>query len=105
MSNEIKVFKMINGEEIIAEQFNVFGDTIELKNPAQIVLQKAAQGVGVALAPYMPYADGNVSIYKNSLSATCVPTTDLVNEYNRIFGSGIVVPPAGTILTPTTTLR
>jgi len=100
--NDIQVFKMINGEEIIGEVFNVFGDCFEITEPAQILLQRDPKtgGVGVAIAPYMPYADGNVRIYKSAIGSSCKPSSDLVNEYNRIFGAGIIVPPAQGIITP-----
>jgi len=102
MSNDIKVFKMINGEEIIGQVFIAFGDHFEIKEPAQIVLQRDPKsgGVGVAIAPYMPYADGNVDIYKSAIGSSCIPSKDLVNEYNRIFGAGIIVPPAQSIIAP-----
>jgi len=43
MSNDIKVFKMINGEEIIGQVFIAFGDHFEIKEPAQIVLQRVRE--------------------------------------------------------------
>lgn len=95
----VKVYKMINGEEIIGEVFNVYAEMIELKEAAQIILQRDAQsgGVGVALAPYMPYAAGNVKFYKNAIMAEVEPTQDLANEYNRVFGSGIQIAPASAL--------
>jgi hypothetical protein len=95
---KVKVFKMINGEELIAEIFNYYDSTVELKNPAQIILQRTESGgMGVGIAPYMPYASGNVSLYKNAIAADCEPDQNLVNEYNRIFGSGIQVAPASAL--------
>lgn len=92
--NDVKVFKMINGEEIIGELFNWKDGLYEVKNPAQIVLQKTEKGMGVAIAPYMPYADGNVTLYSNAIAADCKPDVNLVNEYHKIFGSGIQIAPA-----------
>lgn len=93
----VKVFKMINGEEIIGEMFNAYGDHHEIKNPAQIMLQRTEQGMGVGMAPYMPYATGNIKLYKNAIASECEPDQNLVNEYNRIFGSGIQVAPASAL--------
>lgn len=95
--NDIKVFKTINGEEIIAEVFNSFDRWYELKNPAQIILQRTETGMGVAIAPYMPYADGNVQLWKNAIAADCSPDINLKNEYNKIFGSGIQIAPASVL--------
>lgn len=94
----VKVFKMINGEDIMGEIFNSeMMDPIELKNPSQIVLQRTETGMGVALAPYMPFADGNVKIHKHAIASECIPDQNMVNEYNRIFGSGIQVAPASAL--------
>ena len=94
---KVKVFKMINGEEIIGEVFNQYDRDIELKNPAQIMLQRTEQGMGVALMPYMPYCDGNISFNKHSIVATGEPSKNMINEYNRIFGAGIQVAPASAL--------
>lgn len=93
----VKVFKLINGEEILSEIFNVFSEHFELKNPATIMVQQTAQGVGVGLAPYMPYASGNVSLYKNAIASEADADQKMVNEYSRIFGSGIQIASAGSV--------
>jgi hypothetical protein len=88
---KIKVFKLINGEEIIAEIFNNFDRHIELKAPAQIVMQQTKDGVGVALAPYMPYVNGNVDLHRHSIASSGIPDVKMENEYSRLFGSGIQI--------------
>ena len=97
--NDVVAYKLINGEDVIAEKFNGFADHFELKNPAQIVLQRTETGMGVALAPFMPYAVGNIKLMKNAISAECIPDQNTINEYNRIFGSGIQVAPASVLAT------
>ncbi len=93
----IRVFKLINGEEIIAEIFNNFDKVIELKSPATIVIQQTQQGVGVGLMPYMPYATGNVNLHRTAIASDAEPDQKMVNEYNRIFGSGIQIAPASAL--------
>ena len=88
---KIKVFKLINGEELIAEIFNNFDQTIELKSPAQIVMQQTKDGVGVALAPYMPYATGNIHLHRQAIASSGIPDVKMENEYSRLFGSGIQI--------------
>ena len=97
MSN-VKVFKLINGEELISEIHNVYHDHFELKNPANIMLQPTQNGqMGVGIAPYMPYADGNVKLYKSAIASEAIPEQSMINEYNRIFGSGIEVVSASAL--------
>lgn len=87
----IKVYKLINGEELIAEIFNHYDTHIELKSPAQIVMQQTKEGVGVALAPYMPYASGNIELHRQAIASSATPDVKMENEYSRLFGSGIQI--------------
>lgn len=93
----VKIYKMINGEDIIGEEVKADSTNYEIKAPAQIVLQQTEKGMGVAIAPYMPYASGNINLYYSAIAAECVPDQNMVNEYNRIFGSGIQVAPASAL--------
>ena len=86
----IKVFKLMNGEEIISKS-KVIGGGFLLEDPAAIVIQQTAKGVGVALAPYMPYATSEITLYASAIISESSPNLDMENEYNRIFGSGIQV--------------
>jgi len=94
---KIKVFKMINGEELIGEIFNNYADYIELKAPAQIVMQQTKEGVGVAMAPYMPYATGNIQLHRQAIASSGIPDVKMENEYSRLFGSGIQIASAGSV--------
>lgn len=93
----VKVWKMINGEELIGDVVSSFDQFIEVKNPAQIILQKTDQGVGVGLAPTMPYVDGNFKIIRTAVAIEGNPNQQMANEYNRLFGSGIQVVPASAL--------
>ena len=95
--NKIKVFKLISGEEIISEIHNPYSDYYELKAPATIMIQQTQQGVGVALMPYMPYSTGNVQLNKNAIASEAEPDIKMVNEYNRLFGSGIEIASASAL--------
>lgn len=93
----IVVFKIVSGEEIIGEVFNANGVVVEVKNSAVVMLQRTENGVGVALMPYLPYCDGNVSFYKTAIVAEGEPSQNMINEYNRIYGAGIQVAPASAL--------
>jgi hypothetical protein len=89
----VKIFKMINGEVIMADIVSEdFGQGHYVVNePASVMLQERDGGVGVGIAPYMPYAEGKVNIRMNAIAAEAEADQKLVNEYNRLFGSGIVI--------------
>lgn len=93
----IVVYKTVTGEELIGEVFNRYDSFIELKNPAQIILQRTEQGMGVGLAPYMPYVEGNLNLSRSAILAEGIPNQQMANEYNRIFGSGIQIAPASAL--------
>ena len=97
--SKVKVFKLINGEELISEVVNATSSSYELKNPATIMLQQTANGqMGVGIAPYMPYANGNVTLNWTAVAAEANPEQNMINEYNRIFGAGIEVVSASALV-------
>jgi hypothetical protein len=94
----VKVYKLISGEDIIAD-----GESDHLgyvfHNPALLVVQQTQDGrVGAAFAPFAPFAkDGKVRIFKDFVIGEIELDTKMVNEYNRIFGSGIMIAGADEI--------
>jgi hypothetical protein len=99
----IKVCKLVTGEDIIAD-IELDQQGYLFSNPAQIVVQQTQDGrVGAAFAPYAPYAkDGKVRIFGNAVIGEIEIDVKLINEYNRIFGSGIMIAGADEMLSLTT---
>ena len=94
----VKVFKMINGEELIAKVTQENDQVLVVDKPATIMVQQNEQGqVGVGLAPYMPYVSGKVFINRSAVASEGTPEIKMENEYSRIFGSGIEIASAGAI--------
>ena len=94
----IKVFKLISGEELISKcEVMDNGNDYMLESPASIMMQRTEQGVGVGLAPYMPYSTGRIRLHAGSISSSADVDIKMENEYNRLFGSGIQIAPAGSI--------
>ena len=94
--NDIKVFKLISGEELISK-CEMNGSDYLLDSPASIMMQRTEQGVGVGLAPYMPYSSGKITLHSGSIASSADVDVKMENEYNRLFGSGIQIAPAGSI--------
>lgn len=93
----IKVFKLINGEELISEVKKHSDGSYDLESPASIMMQPTAQGMGVGVAPYMPYANGNITLNGHAVAAVADADPKMENEYRRVFGSGIQIVPANAI--------
>lgn len=89
----VKIYKLVTGEEVIGEESTSDREGVSLKNPAIILMrQMPDEKFTVALAPYMAYAEfGTVHIHHRAIAADCEPSIQMVNEYNRIYGSGIEI--------------
>lgn len=83
--SEIRVFKALNGDDILAEVAEVKDTHYVVKNPAVLVLSETDQGMRVGLAPFMPYAKGNIALYASSVMAEATPDDSMVSEYKKIF--------------------
>ena len=97
-AGSIVIFKLVSGEEMIGEVFDYNDKALVVKNSAVVMLQRTEQGMGVALMPYMPYCDGNISFYRSALVAEGEPSQNMVNEYSRLYGSGIQIAPASALV-------
>lgn len=98
MSN-IKVIKLVSGEELVAEITSETETAVVLTNVVAAVLQRSQQTGGAALGfmPWMHAANGPFTIDKSKLICIAEVADEVKNGYNQIFGAGIVVPPQGLI--------
>lgn len=89
----IKCVRLTTGEEIIAD-VTEHEKGVTLSVPANIFMQPNGKGqVTVALMPLFPYAEKKEFVFPSSaIVVTFAPSKDLYNEYNRLFGSGLVIP-------------
>lgn len=95
--NNVKVIRIISGEELIGD-FEDTGDQIKLINVGVVSLVPTQTGVGISLYPFAPYAEeSSFSFKKDHVVTTFLPSTDLLNNYNRMFGSGIQIASASAL--------
>lgn len=92
----VRTFRLINGDVLIAKEDDTSAESetyLSVVNPAIIFLKSTADGkTDGVMSPYMPFAkDGRVKIYWASIAAECEPAEKLVNEYERLFGSGLEI--------------
>lgn len=67
---------------------------ISLKEPVQVVMQPTKDGPTIAFIPFLEYStDFKVGIKISMEDVLCMtePITELINQYNQIFGSGIEI--------------
>ena len=81
----VKIVKMINGEELIGE----YKDNV-ISNPVVMI---PVNNEKLAFNPWMPYAeDKDFTLKEDQVLIVATPSKTIANEYSKAFGSGIVVP-------------
>ena len=89
----VKIFKLMTGEEVVAEITNETDNSVSLKNCVASVLQPSRDGkLSFGFVPFGAMVDGDITIKKDKLLFTAAASDDLKNNYNSMFG-GIVTPP------------
>ena len=92
----VKLLRLKSGEDIVAEHvLGKIGQNITIENPAMIMPLSDGRGnqVQVGLAPWMPFsAEKRFDLPAEWVLILTEPAPDIVNNYNQVFGSGIVVP-------------
>ena len=101
----IKVFKLINNEEVLGEVESIDDDDIILNNPVGIAIvrdQKTGQP-SVGFAPFPTFADETpgqiVEFDLQHVIYSYVPATDFCKNYEQIFGLGLILPTEKQIIT------
>lgn len=91
----IKILKLTTGEELVGE-YSTSDENITLSNPCviQIVPSRSnPEQPMLALIPYAPYTqDQKISFNERSVVWQSNPVKELYNQYNSIFGSGLIMP-------------
>lgn len=94
----IKLIRLSTGEDLLGDvTINENADVV-VENPCMVYVRpnQNNSGASVGITKWMPYAANKEFIIDGKFVVTLAdPADDLKNEYNKIFGSGIVVAPAG----------
>jgi hypothetical protein len=100
----ILALKLITGEEILGEIESESETEFVLVNPVGIAVVRGKDGQpNVGFAPFPIHAEqkvgSTVALAKKNVVYSYVPAEDFINNYNQIFGSGIVLPPQKSLIT------
>ena len=83
----IKIIRLISGEELIGDWNR---ETNTITNPV-VMIPVAKDQLG--FQPWIPYSEEEKMILKEQhIIVILTPDAKLQNEYNRVYGSGLVVP-------------
>ena len=88
---EVKLIRVITGEEIIAELVDWSDGMITVKNG--LVVLPSAQGVGFApWATVISKDEPEITVKKTFIVYIAAVQDDVANKYNEMFGSKVIVP-------------
>ena len=94
----IMIVRFVAGEEILGDVEQVNDTTIKITNPTQInAMQNPQTGnMDVHMAPFAPLSSSRfVEISLTHVVCQYEPVVDVINKYNKVFGSRIVLPTGG----------
>ena len=94
---DIKLFKLINGEEVLGELESESETEYVLSNPVGIAIVRGKDGQpNVGFAPFPLHAEQKtgqtIAFSKKNVVYSYTPAEEFINNYNQIFGAGIVLP-------------
>jgi len=83
----IKIIRIVSGEELIGD----WND--ETKTITQPVVMVPLGKDQLGFQPWIPYSeDEEMTFNEQHIVVVLTPDNKLQNEYNRVFGSGLLVP-------------
>lgn len=100
-TNNLKIIKLINGDELFAEVLQDQDSFIVVKNPVRVVVMPTKanpQTPTVGFAPWAEFSsEKNFTIHKAHVIVTMKPVSEFVEQYKMMF-SNIVTPKSNLIL-------
>lgn len=101
MATNLKILKLLSGDELLAEVIGDSASMITVKNPVRIVVMPSKanpQTPTVGFAPWAEFSDEKeFIIHKAHIITTMKPVQEFINQYNSMFG-GIVAPSSKLII-------
>lgn len=101
MALNVKLIRLLNGEELMAEVISSNDSKVTIKDAIRVVVMpqrdpKASPSIG--FAPWLEFSeDKQVELDKSHVLFMVTPIKEFVNQYNSLFG-GIVTPSTKLIL-------
>lgn len=100
---ELRILKLVTGEEVLGELVED-GGKITIKNPVMIAVMRGKDGMpNVGFAPFPTYTDekkdSTIDFRLEHVVYSYVPAKDFCNNYEQIFGLGLILPGEKKIIT------
>lgn len=96
MAFNLKILKLLTGEELLAEVLPSSEEVCRIKNPVRVVMIPSRvdpEKPQIGLAPWAQFSDDKeFTIDKSHVLTIMTPIKEFENQYNTLFG-GIIAPP------------
>jgi hypothetical protein len=101
---DIIVLKLATGEEVLGEMQSQTVTDVTIVNPVGISIVRGKDGgPNIGFSPFPLHAEQKkgttIAFAKSNVVYSYVPAQDFIDNYNQIFGSGIVLPPTKKLIT------
>jgi hypothetical protein len=93
----VRIVRLLAGEEILGD-VDVVEERLRITNPTIImaVPNPKTHKVDVQMAPFTPLsAEKHIDLSPGHVLFMYEPVVDIVNKYNSMYGSGIILPNTG----------
>ena len=90
----LKLLTFKTNQTILAEILNETLDSYVIKHPVQVVVQPSKEGPMMGFSPFLEFSTEfktGISLPKENVQCVTTPITELENQYNQVFGSGIQI--------------
>ena len=93
---KIIALKLVTGEDILAEVVEIT-ETFTLKNPVGIAIVRGQNGQpNIGFSPFPLHAEqksgSTIDIHRTHVVYSYEPAEDFITNYDKIYGSGLIVP-------------
>ena len=100
MADELRILKLITGEEIVGNITERSGDLISIENPCVLGIGMNSSGkASLQMQPMLIFSEQKkVDILRANIIYDVSVAPEIENKYNEIYGSGIVMPKKQSII-------
>lgn len=103
MALNVKILKIVTGEDIIAEVISETEKFIKIKNPLRVVMMPSKadpKSPTIAFIPWVDfYTEKEFTLDKSHVLVIGSAIKEFINQYNSVFG-GIVSPTSSKLVIP-----
>jgi hypothetical protein len=91
----VLITRLITGQEILGEVTIKDDSFCSITNPTEIAASRnqSTGNVDIHMGPFTPLAsEKTITISLKNVLCQYEPVVEIINKYNKMFGSGIIIP-------------